>query len=106
VAAGRSRRWQGWNTLGLGRASSVIVVFLLAIPRADLGKTSILRRKVDFDDQLLGGWGTVFCCRSENPVPHGGKRSHARPRRTIRVALWGGEEQGMIGSRSWVAQHL
>jgi carboxypeptidase Q len=31
---------------------------------------------------------------------------HARPRRTIRVALWGGEEQGMIGSRSWVAQHL
>ena len=31
---------------------------------------------------------------------------HARPRRTIRVALWGGEEQGLIGSRSWVAQHL
>jgi carboxypeptidase Q len=31
---------------------------------------------------------------------------HARPRRTIRVALWGGEEQGMIGSRSWVAEHL
>jgi len=25
---------------------------------------------------------------------------HARPRRTIRVALWGGEEQGLIGSRS------
>jgi carboxypeptidase Q len=31
---------------------------------------------------------------------------HAQPRRTIRVALWGGEEQGMIGSRAWVAQHL
>jgi carboxypeptidase Q len=31
---------------------------------------------------------------------------HARPRRTIRVALWGGEEQGLIGSRAWVAQHL
>jgi carboxypeptidase Q len=31
---------------------------------------------------------------------------HAAPRRTIRVALWGGEEQGMIGSRAWVAQHL
>lgn len=30
----------------------------------------------------------------------------ARPRRTIRVALWGGEEQGLIGSRAWVAQHL
>jgi Zn-dependent M28 family amino/carboxypeptidase len=31
---------------------------------------------------------------------------HASPRRTIRVVLWGGEEQGMVGSRAWVAQHL
>jgi carboxypeptidase Q len=30
----------------------------------------------------------------------------ARPRRTIRVALWGGEEQGLLGSRAWVAAHL
>ena len=27
----------------------------------------------------------------------------ARPRRTIRVALWGGEEQGLLGSKAWVA---
>jgi len=31
---------------------------------------------------------------------------HVSPRRTIRVALWGGEEQGLVGSRAWVAQHL
>ena len=30
----------------------------------------------------------------------------ARPRRTIRIALWGGEEQGLLGSKAWVAQHL
>ena len=30
----------------------------------------------------------------------------ARPRRTIQVALWGGEEQGLLGSRAWVRQHL
>lgn len=30
----------------------------------------------------------------------------ARPRRTIRVALWGGEEEGLLGSRAWVAEHL
>ncbi len=30
----------------------------------------------------------------------------ARPRRTIRVALWGGEEQGLLGSRAWVKQNL
>ncbi len=28
------------------------------------------------------------------------------PRRTIRVALWGGEEQGLIGSQAYVAQHF
>jgi Zn-dependent M28 family amino/carboxypeptidase len=28
-----------------------------------------------------------------------------KPRRTIRVALWGGEEQGLIGSRAYVAHH-
>jgi Zn-dependent M28 family amino/carboxypeptidase len=29
-----------------------------------------------------------------------------RPRRTIRVALWSGEEQGLLGSRAWVERHL
>ncbi len=29
----------------------------------------------------------------------------ARPRRTIRVALWGGEEQGLLGSRAHVRMH-
>jgi hypothetical protein len=29
-----------------------------------------------------------------------------KPRRTIRVALWSGEEQGLNGSRAYVAQHL
>ena len=30
----------------------------------------------------------------------------AKPRRTIRVALWAGEEQGLLGSKAWVKQHL
>jgi hypothetical protein len=30
----------------------------------------------------------------------------ARPRRTIRVALWGGEEQGLLGSKAYVRDHL
>jgi hypothetical protein len=28
-----------------------------------------------------------------------------RPRRTIRLALWAGEEQGLLGSRAYVAEH-
>jgi Zn-dependent M28 family amino/carboxypeptidase len=30
----------------------------------------------------------------------------AQPKRTIRVALWGGEEQGLLGSKAYVAKHL
>ena len=34
------------------------------------------------------------------------KAVDARPRRTIRVALWGGEEQGLLGARAYVDRHL
>ena len=30
----------------------------------------------------------------------------AKPRRTIRVALWSGEEQGLLGSRAYVRKHF
>jgi hypothetical protein len=30
----------------------------------------------------------------------------AQPRRTIRIALWGGEEQGLLGSRAYVEKHF
>jgi Zn-dependent M28 family amino/carboxypeptidase len=30
----------------------------------------------------------------------------ARPRRTIRVGLWGGEEQGLLGSQAYVKEHF
>ncbi|MDR6093774.1 M20/M25/M40 family metallo-hydrolase [Stenotrophomonas sp. SORGH_AS_0321] len=30
----------------------------------------------------------------------------AKPKRTIRVALWSGEEQGLIGSQAYVAKHF
>lgn len=34
------------------------------------------------------------------------KQLNARPRRTIRLALWTGEEQGLFGSQDYVARHL
>jgi len=30
----------------------------------------------------------------------------AQPRRTIRIGLWGGEEQGLLGSRAYVKEHF
>lgn len=34
------------------------------------------------------------------------KASGLKPRRTIRMALWGGEEQGLLGSRAYVKEHF
>lgn len=34
------------------------------------------------------------------------KTAGARPRRTIRIALWGGEEQGLLGSRAYARAHF
>jgi Zn-dependent M28 family amino/carboxypeptidase len=34
------------------------------------------------------------------------KAAGIKPRRTIRVALWGGEEEGLLGSRAYVREHL
>ena len=34
------------------------------------------------------------------------KTLNIRPRRTIRAALWAGEEQGLLGSKAYVEQHL
>lgn len=33
------------------------------------------------------------------------KTLDVHPRRTIRIALWSGEEQGLMGSEAWVANH-
>ena len=34
------------------------------------------------------------------------KAAGLQPKRTLRLALWGGEEQGLLGSRAWVEKHL
>jgi carboxypeptidase Q len=34
------------------------------------------------------------------------KAIDARPRRTVRIGLWGGEEQGLLGSRAYVSDHF
>lgn len=48
------------------------------------------------------GTGVTACMEAMRIL----KAVGAQPRRTIRVALWGGEEQGLLGSRAYVEKHF
>ena len=44
--------------------------------------------------------------RSDDGSPAHPEGAGLKPRRTIRMALWGGEEQGLLGSRAYVKDHF
>jgi hypothetical protein len=48
------------------------------------------------------GTGVAVCMEAVRIL----KVLNLQPRRTIRIALWGGEEQGLFGSRAYVKRHL
>lgn len=48
------------------------------------------------------GAGVAVCMEAMRVL----KTLGLKPRRTIRIALWGGEEEGELGSRAYVKQHL
>ncbi len=48
------------------------------------------------------GTGSAVCMEAMRII----KTLGLHPRRTIRIALWGGEEEGLIGSREYVKAHL
>lgn len=48
------------------------------------------------------GAGSAVCLEAVRLL----KALGIQPRRTIRIALWGGEEQGLLGSQGYVKKHL
>ncbi|NBP67417.1 MAG: M20/M25/M40 family metallo-hydrolase [Cytophagia bacterium] len=48
------------------------------------------------------GVGVAICMEAMRLI----KATGIQPRRTIRIGLWGGEEQGLYGSRGYVKKHL
>ncbi len=48
------------------------------------------------------GTGVATCMEAMRII----KAVGLTPRRTIRICLWGGEEQGLLGSRAYVRQHF
>lgn len=52
------------------------------------------------------GCGSAVVMEAARLVAAWCAKSGQKPRRTIRAALWSGEEQGLMGSRAHVARHL
>jgi Zn-dependent M28 family amino/carboxypeptidase len=48
------------------------------------------------------GTGSAVCMEAMRIL----KTLNLKPRRTIRIGLWGGEEQGLLGSAGYVKQHF
>jgi len=77
------------------------------IPGTD-PKAGYVMAGAHFDSWVAGdgaadnGAGTIAVMEAARIL----KAIGARPRRTIRFALWTGEEQGLFGSLNYVAQHL
>jgi hypothetical protein len=77
------------------------------IPGTDL-KDEIVIIGGHFDSWHAGtgatdnGTGSAVCLEAVRIL----EKLGLKPRRTIRIGLWGGEEQGLFGSRAYVARHL
>jgi carboxypeptidase Q len=52
------------------------------------------------------GCGSAVVIEATRLIAAWCKQQGIAPRRTVRAALWSGEEQGLLGSRAWVAEHL
>jgi Zn-dependent M28 family amino/carboxypeptidase len=80
---------------------------LAEIPGAD-PKAGYLMAGAHLDSWVAGdgaadnGAGSVMVMEAARILAKVG----VRPRRTIRFALWAGEEQGLLGSEAYVTQHL
>jgi carboxypeptidase Q len=52
------------------------------------------------------GCGSAVVIEATRLIAEYCKKNGVKPRRTVRAALWSGEEQGLMGSRAFVADHL
>ena len=77
------------------------------IPGSDL-KEEVVMIGAHFDSWHGGtgatdnGTGSAVCMEAMRIL----KALGLQPRRTIRIGLWGGEEQGLLGSEAYVKKHL
>jgi hypothetical protein len=84
---------------------------LAEIPGSDL-KDQVVMLGAHFDSWHSGtgatdnGCGSAVVMEASRLIAEYCKVTGQKPRRTIRAALWSGEEQGLLGSRAYVRQHF
>jgi carboxypeptidase Q len=84
---------------------------LAEIPGTDLAD-EIVMFGAHFDSWHAGtgatdnGAGSVVMLEAARIIQEAIKETGVRPRRTLRIALWSGEEQGLLGSRGYVGHHF
>ena len=77
------------------------------IPGSDL-KDEVVMIGAHFDSWHAGtgatdnGTGSAVCLEAVRIL----EKLGLKPRRTIRIGLWGGEEEGLYGSRAYVSRHF
>lgn len=80
---------------------------LAELPGTDL-KEQVVMLGAHLDSWHIGSGavdnavGAAVCMEAVRLI----KATGLQPRRTIRVGLWGGEEEGLLGSRAYVQQHF
>lgn len=81
------------------------------IPGTDL-KAEVVMFGAHFDSWHAGtgatdnGAGSAVMMEVARILSETIKETGIKPRRTLRIALWTGEEQGLLGSKSYVRKHL
>jgi Zn-dependent M28 family amino/carboxypeptidase len=92
--------------VALTKADSAFSI-IAEIPGTDL-KDEVVMVGAHFDSPHGGtgatdnATGSSVCLEAVRMI----QKLGLQPRRTIRIALWGGEEQGLLGSRAYVGRHF
>jgi hypothetical protein len=87
-----------------GRTSYNVLAEIAGTDRAD--EVVMLGAHLDSWHAATGATDNAVGCAVMMEAVRILKAIDARPRRTIRIALWSGEEQGLLGSRAYVAEQF
>jgi hypothetical protein len=92
------------RTFPEGRTSYNVVAEIPGTDRKD--EVVMLGGHLDSWHAATGATDNAIGCAVMMEVARILRAVGARPRRTIRVALWSGEEQGLLGSKAYVKEHF